>query len=45
MSVARRVAKNTFFLVSGQVLWTVFSIILLLFSARILGVEDFGNWL
>ncbi|HIH33515.1 MAG TPA: flippase [Candidatus Diapherotrites archaeon] len=44
MSVARRVAKNTFFLVSGQVLWTVFSIILLLFSARILGVEDFGNY-
>ncbi len=44
MSVARRVAKNTVFLSIGQIVWTLFSIALLLFSARILGVEDFGYY-
>jgi len=38
------VLKNTAFLAFGHLLWVALSVALLLLSARILGVEDFGNY-
>ncbi|MFH1257225.1 MAG: flippase [Candidatus Diapherotrites archaeon] len=44
MSTAARIAKNTFFLASGQIAWLFLSLLLLAVAGRQLGVDDFGKY-
>ncbi len=42
MATAKRIAKNTFFLVSSQLVQKAFGFLLILFLARFLTIQDFG---
>ena len=43
MNIARRVAKNTFFLLGGTGLGAVFTLLAMIYLARVLGPNGFGQ--
>ncbi len=44
LSTAQKVAKNTVFLLSGNLLFRLISLIVTIYLAKYLGVEDFGKY-